>query len=239
MNFVPAVILIIVAAIAGYVLGIVDSRITTSLKKKVEDAPPPEAQKPASDVIQPGEHNVLRVSIDTALKWHVQLDNTRLEDPGTLSLEQRQRLANVIVQLRPWMGTQPVVDEPVSMPPADLPSRTATPAVPKPANPAPVPANAAPLKIDALRGFRSLLKSEIKAPSETKSMSIVAMIDEVLQARLLIMPQITKSVRLEEGALGEVIVFVGSTSYPGVDSVPDPEIRSVIKAAIADWDKKR
>jgi hypothetical protein len=246
MNIVPAIILIVVAAIAGYVLGMVDSRLTASLKKKDETTPAPEPA-PAAEPAAPeksrnraGEHTVLKVTIDTTLRWHVDLDDVRCEDPTALSVEKRQRLADVAVQLRPWLDANATsnASAPVQLP--NLQPRAIEPAPLRPASPtsiAALPAITVPAKIDPMRGFRSLLKNEIKSPMEKKATSIVAMIDEVLQARLLIMPQITESVRLEEGAQGEVIVFVGKTSYSGVDSVPDPEIRSVIKAAITEWEK--
>ncbi len=243
MEIIPAIILIVVAAIAGYVIGIVDSRLTSSLSKKVEDASAPIAEKAATEKNRSGEHTVLKVTIDATLKWYLELDDIRLEDLDSLSHKQRQRLTDVVVQIRPWLEGKPETGTSDSVPVLDFQPRIVESSSPKPISPLvhPVPptANTAPPKIDAMRGFRSLLKGDIKTPGAIKSVSIVALIDEVLQARLLTMPHITKSVRLEEGVLGEVIVFVGSTSYAGVDSVPDIEIRSVIKAAIADWDKKR
>ena len=89
-----------------------------------------------------------------------------------------------------------------------------------------------------MRGLRSLLKSDVKAPGEGKGVSIVAMIDEVLQAKLLGTTLLAKGIRLEEGSSGEVIVYVGFDRYSGVDAVPDPEIRAIIKSAISDWEKK-
>ena len=64
------------------------------------------------------------------------------------------------------------------------------------------------------------------------------MIDEVLQAKLLGTPLMEKSIRLEEGPTGGVIVCVGSQQYTAIDSIPEPEIREVIKAAITAWEKK-
>ena len=83
-----------------------------------------------------------------------------------------------------------------------------------------------------------MLNGELKSANEIKSTSIVAMIDEVLQAKLLSSPLLSKGIRLEEGSFGEVVVFVGTNHYPGVDAVPDPEIQAIIKSAIADWEKK-
>jgi len=261
MNLVPAITLIVIAAIAGYVIGIVDSRITATMRKKNEDTEAASTEMPASEGNLPGEHTVLKVTVDAGLKWHVELDNKRPEDPGSISAEQRKRLVSTVVQMRPWMDAKPEAETTDAVTIQNIPTRASGTEmvepgiIPQGIHPSPVttiplspisapaaqgsgPVNTAPPKIDAMRGLRSLLKGEIKSPSSMKGVSIVAMIDDVLQARLLMMPQITKSVRLEEGGLGEVIVVVGSTSYQGVDSVPDADIRSVIKDAIADWNNK-
>lgn len=238
MELTPAIILIIVAVIAGYVIGIVDSRITASLRKKTEDkagaTPSPAPQPAAEEKNRLGEHTVLRVSIDQALKWHIDLDKVQVDDPNTISAEQRQRLVSLITQIRPWIDgkagqtitSPPAATEP-ELPPAMTPSLAPkTPA----ASSSPAP------KIDPMRGLRSLLNNEIKTPAKTAS--IVTMIDDVLQARLLNSPLLTRSIRLEEGRTGELIVLVGSTRYNSVDEVPEPEIRAIIKTAISDWEKK-
>jgi hypothetical protein len=241
MTLGPAIILIIVAAIAGYVVGIIDSRMTTAVQKKIsDDTAAKNASLTAANAEEQervGEHVVLKVSIDKALKWRLDLDGKRLDDPNTMSAEQRQRVVNVVVQMRPWIDGKPAqvaAPQPEPVPEA-LPSlrslstinptQTAIPITPQP-------------RVDPMRGLRSLLKSEVKAPGEGRGVSIVTMIDEVLQAKLLGTTLLNKGIRLEEGSSGEVIVYVGFDRYSGVDAVPDPEIRAIIKAAISDWEKK-
>jgi hypothetical protein len=64
------------------------------------------------------------------------------------------------------------------------------------------------------------------------------MIDEVLQKKLENSPLAGKKIRLEEGSVGEVVVFVGTMRYSGIEAVPDENIKAIIKEAIADWDSK-
>lgn len=242
MNLTPAIILIVVAAIVGYVLGIIDSRITASLRKKTEDHDSTKtaaAQPAAEEKNRLGEHTVLRVTIDQAIKWHVELDKVQVDDPNEMNPDQRQRLINIVMQLRPWIDgksaqtsapmptPQPIMPEPAPMrsPVSAIPANTSVASTPAP-------------KINALRGLRSLLNNEVKSPGEMKSMSIVAMIDEVLQAKLQSSTLYNRNIRLEEGSMGEVIVYVGANRYTGVDAVPDEEIRALIKSAINDWEKK-
>lgn len=242
MNLTPAIILIIVAAIVGYVLGIVDSRITASLKKKSDEnaaaSAAAAAQPAAEERNRLGEHTVLKVTIDQTLKWHLELDEARQDDPSAVSPEQRQRLINIITQIRPWIdGKTAQSNAPVQAAqpaPEPIPARTVSPVVQAQAA---ASSNTAP-KVDVMRGLRSLLTNDVKAPGFGKNSSIVAMIDEVLQAKLLGTSLLSQAIRLEEGAMGEVIVFVGRNSYNGVDAVPDPEIRAIIKSAISDWEKK-
>jgi hypothetical protein len=132
----------------------------------------------------------------------------------------------------PAPAPAPVVDFQPAPEPPPLKPQTASTAAQIPVPPPPPP------KVDALRGLRSLLKNEIKTPDQRKSVSIVAMIDDVLQTKIPGTPFSGKGIRLEEGSFGEVIVYVDKNRYPSVDAVPDPEIQALIKSAIADWDKR-
>jgi hypothetical protein len=244
MDFVPAIILIVIATIAGYVIGIVDSRITSSLRKKTEEKPGPAEEASPPLPKRPGEHTVLSVSMDDAMKWHLELDGSEIAIPESISQDQRQRIINVIVQMRPWLDgkpTPPPVAPPVTPAVTHQPVPVIAPiphaaSVPVPTGKAPAAPN--PLKLDPMRGFRSLLNRDVKTPSEQKGISIVAMIDEVLQTRLSESPLANMDIKLEEGPLGEVNVCVGTSRYQDVDSVPDTAIRELIKSAIADWEKR-
>lgn len=249
-------IIIVVTFAVGYLFAMFDRSVTQSFRKKREETPKPVAETPKDQNVA-GEHTVLKVTVDPALKWHVELDGSRLEDPGAIAPEQRQRMVNVVVQMRPWIDgkpvpvaapvpapvPQPVPVQPIPAQPVPAPSPAPeTPALrPIPASPVaqvPVQAPAAPPKIDAARGLRTLLKNEVKSPDKIKSTSIVTMIDDVLQAKIPGTAFAGKGIRLEEGSFGEVIVYVGASRYPGIDAVPDPEIQALIRSAIADWEKK-
>ncbi len=226
----------VLAAGAGYVFHMLDSRVTTALMESRAKAPDAEEEKPAQKL---DEHSVLRVTVDPALKWHLELDGVQIEPDG-LSAEQRARLVNVIVQIRPWIDGKTVASPtppPIPMAPS-LPPAVASNLPSPPAASAPVGTQPAALRLNIGRGFRSLLESDVKKPEPLKVPSIVGMIDEVLQKKLESSPLAGKRIRLEEGEVGEVIVFVGAVRYSGVDAVPDEDIKAIIRAAIADWDKK-
>ncbi|MGC1375242.1 MAG: hypothetical protein WA821_03410 [Anaerolineales bacterium] len=221
-------IAIVVGAIIGYLVAILESRLTTALAEgrgelepEQPDAPPP----PKLD-----EHDVLKVTIDPALKWHVDLDGARVEPDG-LTVEQRTRLVNVVVQIRPWIDGQTLAPVAPKISDPDVDSAAAALIVAE----QPV---TTPLRIDPLRGARDLLKNDLVKPEPPKITSIVSMIDEVLQKNLEGSPLAGKKIRLEEGTVGEVVVFVGSMRYSGIDAVPEDDIKAIIREAIAEWNKQ-
>ena len=68
--------------------------------------------------------------------------------------------------------------------------------------------------------------------------SIVEQINHTLQQKLAASSQKNKSVMLMEMANQGVVVIVGADQYPDVDSVPDPEIKAIIQAAVNDWESQ-
>lgn len=237
----PTLLFIVLAAIAGYVFGMIDSRFTSALKKKPPELPPAPPEDPG----------LLKVSLDKDKKIRITLDGFQLLDPAAMSTEQRQKLVNVIVQIRPWLDGKPVQVAPVApvapvaavvpvvaaapgnVQPAVVPQPIARPV--NPAQTAPIPED---LRISPVKGIASMVTKDIKAVSEKKPVTIVGMIDEVLQARLAGSHLKNRGIKLEDGAMGGVIVCVGSERFEGVGNVPDPEIRDFIKAAIAEWEKR-
>lgn len=212
-------ITVLISLVAGYAARMFEERS----KPDAQAADSPEAGNPA----MPEEHTALKVTLDKSLAWHLEVDGARIA-PNDLTTEQRARLVNIIVQIRPWID-----------------GKTApAPAVPAPA-PAVAPVSTKPAeqgekdktKLSIGRGFRSLMANDLKVIENTRPPSIVAMIDDFLQKRLAASPLANREIHLEEGSLGEVTVFVGKTRYAGVDDVPDPEIQTIIKSAIKDWEK--
>jgi hypothetical protein len=74
------------------------------------------------------------------------------------------------------------------------------------------------------------------APRIEEPLSIAGQIDAILQEKLAQSPG-TPSVRLVEVPGRGVIVRVGLEAYDGVDQVPDPGIRQLIRAAVAEWEQ--
>jgi hypothetical protein len=201
---------------AGYGIGLLEMRLKYSAKLRRADEAVMAArtvmgQKPAGPG---GETNTMRLWFDSAQNLHLELDETSINSPQSVTPEQRRRLINLLTQIRPWVESGPVT-------PAVKPSVERPPA---------------PVQIQSPSKAAADVKV-LELPPAIKPASIVAQIDLILQANLIGTPWADKAIRLQESPDGGVTVWVGVAHYEGVDAVPDPEIRAIIRQAVADWEK--
>lgn len=217
----------------GYFFGLFEGRGQGYRKRKKEEghektgvepiAPP--AGAPAVVKDDPG---LLRLKEENG-QFRVDIDGVRVQ-VDSLSPEQRKRLIELITRFRPWVeGRQLSVA---------APAPTSTPLTAPP--PAPVPpagtmsmGQAAALATPA-RTVPAIKKDEpVAAPT-----TMVGQIDAILQERMLNTPLAERGIWLEEAADGSVSVRVGLSRYQTVGEVPDPEVQTAIRAAIAEWERK-
>jgi hypothetical protein len=163
------------------------------------------------------------------------LDGARVEATA-LSADQRKRMIELLTMIRPWLESRAA--------PAAAPSMSAPPVPP---SPQPAPAQAAVPPPPATPPIQSVPPKSATIAKEdrpsTPANSIVAQIDTILQRRLCRIVSICATmlfagVFLAQSPEGGVMVYVGLTKYMGVDEVPDDEIKSAIRDAIAEWEKK-
>lgn len=74
--------------------------------------------------------------------------------------------------------------------------------------------------------------------AQKSAASIVAQIDEIVQDLVKRAPQPVPAVRLVEDARHGVIVWVGNEAYNGVEAVNDPQIKALLRAAVAEWERR-
>ena len=189
-------------------------------KPKVEEPLPP-----PSPPVTKTENNLLRLSLEENDHLRLELDNQSV-DTSHLTPDQRKRLIELMVSMRPWIEGKPSAVKPTPPPqPGPGPFSAQTPpSTPPTPQPGPALASAAP-------GISS--EDEPSAPT-----SMVGQIDAILQAHLAATPLAGRGIRITESLKGGVIVMVGLDRYEAVGDVPDPQVQAAIKAAIAEWEKK-
>ncbi len=154
----------------------------------------------------------LRRATDGGLE--VYLQGIRLASPDGITADQRQQLISLVVELRPWVTDKP------SQAPAPAAPKASTPPPPSPA----VHVNVTPVEEPAA------------APAPLRSIAL--QIDDVLQEMLETSPLKSRGISLREGPDHSVIVWVGAQTYAGIEDVPDPEIKSLLRAAVEEWQRR-
>jgi hypothetical protein len=162
----------------------------------------------ASSNSLPGR-TILRLWLDSAERPSLDLDGQSM-DTARISALQQKRLANLLSVMHPW--TEGLATE--SM-------QAFTPAL------APQSATSS--------GKSPAIKKDEKAAGPVSS---VAQINEILRVRLASMPQETRDIWLEESREGGVIVWVDKQKFAGVGDVVDPSVQALLRASIAEWEKK-
>ena len=159
-----------------------------------------------------GDLEILRAWRTQAGKVWLEMDGTRLESKSALQSDQQRRLLNLVLDLRSWLETtQGAEPRPVAQPAQKVSAAQPEKKRDKPADEKVQPA--------------PILKS------------IIEQIDDVLQTKLGTSVFKDRGIQLFEGPGGIVMVKDGFKKYEGVDSVEDPEVKALIRQAVAEWEK--
>ena len=215
IDYLSIIVVGLVALFVGYFVAIFEGRGQEAPKDKKSEQPP-------APVTAPKENSLLNLSLNNDNQPRLELDGQRA-DSSQLAPEQRKRLIELMVMMRPWIdASAPKVSAPVQpISPQPLPSAPITAPI---SQPAAKPAVSAPA---------STSKKEEAAPT-----SMVGQIDDILQTHLAGSPLANRAIRLLESPEGGVVVMVGLEKYGGVAEVPDPQVQSMIRLAIAEWEKR-
>lgn len=238
----------IVGWIAGlvfvYLFGLFEGRGQGYKRRKAEEEqeslskpPPPPAPPQTISVDDPG---LMRIKHENG-SFVLDLDGKRV-NPISLTSDQRKRLIDMLNIMRPWLegraapASQPplrAVSPPPSAPPATVEDRLSAIGSPLPEQKTVVP----PQQPAAPRTARPETTAKENRPVAPAS-SIVGQIDSILQSRLAGTHLEERGIFLAQSPEGGVSVYVGLTRYNSIEDVPDPEIKTVIRAAISEWENK-
>lgn len=196
---------------------------------------PPPAPAPEPARLPQPDNVLLKLDLDDQNQPCLAMDG-QLVDTSQMSPQQRKRLIDLMVMMRPWIESGPVASAQAQAVPAPEPppagmTAAAQRATVPPFDSQPVTRTTGPLKL----GTGPLTPPEPPASTPT---TMVGQIDAILQTRLIGTPLATRGVRLVESAQGGAMVVVGLKRYAGVGDVPDPEVQAAIRAAIAEWENK-
>jgi hypothetical protein len=184
-------------------------------------------------------------------KLVVELDGKSLVSPEPLNELQRERLEKVSADFAVWLGTAPVVYRteenalPAASPLASQPQVMTD--QPEAAPPAPLTAqkyvqpvgNTSSAPYAAPTMYRTAVAIDpVDEVVTVGPKSIVMQIEDILQDQLAGTPYAGRGIHLREDPIRGVIVLVGTTIYEGIDSVSDPEIKAILRTAVATWEKR-
>lgn len=215
----------------GYFVGLFEGHGQGN-KKRGQEEPGEERTQPP--VIMSKENNLLKLSLNENNQLRLEVDGQGA-DASQLTPEQRKRLIELMVMMRPWIDAS-------APKPAVPPQPVLSPTPPSTALAAPV---SQPVSTPVPAPFSMSNISKAIAPvlippakKEEAPTSMVGQIDAILQEHLANSPLANRAIRLMESPEGGVVVIVGLTKYDSVGEVPDPQVQAMIRTAIAEWENK-
>jgi hypothetical protein len=169
-----------------------------------------------------------------------ELDGEFYRDTNTLSTDQKTRVLKLLTLWKEW-AEQEKFTIPASEPRIE-------PELEKETIPARIESPVKPFKIeqdefDAVSELQQAYdiqeEREIAPePVQNRELSITEQISKVLDEMLEGTPLKEKGVKLIENQQNGVDVWVGLDKYSGIDAVPDPAVKDMIRAAVLRWEQE-
>lgn len=187
----------------------------------------------ASQVEEEARETVLRVWRDPSNgRLLVGIQGERAKSHNDLSPKALDGLRHSLDELNRWAGVQHQEIPDIETIQQAGPEQLATSTLP----PASMSENKA-TRISPVDVIAQAMRSDVRKP-EARLVSIAAQIDEILQEKLSADETITRAVRLLEIPGKGMVVMVGLDQYAGVDEVPDADVRTLIREAVAEWERR-
>ena len=240
MDIFASPFILIIAGLIIVVLGIGAGMLLSSVSEEGEPQEDGEEQAPPGG--KKGRYStVARLWRDRENgRLIVEMDGKSFIGPEPLGQAQREHLEGAARDLRSWLGmglnpvevpAAPAAVKATETGPERLAADHIAPAPQKPTSSMPpaqpsgsvahVPAN--------------LVDNAAAVP--VKPTSIVMQIEDILQDMLAGTELANHGIHLTEDPVRGVIVQVGLSRYEGIEAVPDPQIKAVIRSAVEEWEK--
>ena len=142
----------------------------------------------------------------------------------------------------------PRVQDSVSGPATPPQSAADTTPRPEPSAPSPAPISNLsqpradePLQLPSMNIFKQaqVLRERSKQPPPPPPKSITEQIDEILQEKIASTPHRQRGLHVSAGPQGHALFQLDGKAYEGVDDLPDAEARAIVRAAIAEWERRQ
>jgi hypothetical protein len=206
----------------GLVIGFLVGMLVFSLRRETTPEEPSRER-----VLSDSEHNIRIWREGKEQRLVVEMGGVSHNNGSELHADQNQILAGLIKDLQAWLV-------PISEPSASTqePKRESREPITTAIDEEKLGTSLNPLKI-----FGRSLQPLEKTTSDASDLSIVAQIDEILQAKLAGTHLDEKGIRLIEGPDQSIVIEVGLQSYSEIDEVPDEQVRQLIRLSVAEWEQ--
>lgn len=218
-TFLPLILIGVIFFLIGLAVGVLSANLQSSKGEKAEQPQPP----------VPNAIEVVRLWRDPRKGNLIpEIDGKILTSPDRLGAAQQARLLQADEDLHIWLAGSAL--PPVVARPAAPAAPVATAAFVASTDPAKRPS------MNPIDVLSRAVATDVKPVSTSKS--IAAQIDEILQEKLENSPLKNRAIRLLELPGRGMVVMVGLNQYEGVDAVPDPEIRNLLRECVAEWEAR-
>jgi type II secretory pathway pseudopilin PulG len=220
----------IVLVVVGFLIALLVIPLFNAEKKNTKDIEARITEQEIPKPLQPAAAQArgLRVWRDLQKdKLLVELDGQVFDSISQLSQAQRSFLSLTATDLVAWMSKAVVGSSPAPSPEILQPKAYDAPSGIKPA----------PLDQEAVKPFvKPVLPESPKA--HVPAASLAAQIDEILQEKLAVSPLAQHTIHLAELPNYGMSVQVDREQYDSVDSIPDEEVRKLIRSAVEEWQRR-
>jgi hypothetical protein len=205
----------------GLVIGFLLGALIFSLRKE----PPPE---------QPSQQQRLADSEKSIRVWRegsdqhfvIEMNGVSYRKGSRLNEDQEQFLIQMVGDLQNWVTISPGISAEIEFSPptseANIPQTSET---------------SKGTSLNPLKVFGDAMKPLKKPEMDEDEQSIVSQIDKILQSKLEGTTLEERGIRLVEGPDQGMLIEVGLDRYTEIESVPDDQIRQLIRLSVADWER--